>query len=291
MDDATYRRKADKLLRACSNNGNLGHCIGCDKFVVSATPKIPHTKGCPVEELLSAGAEPTLADAIQHFRIGGMCTCDVVGHAPTCAAQAVIPVPPWLCGQAGCGGTSERPCRARRRSPRGRGSCARGRAPVDDATFRRRAHALLTTITESDGQCSDPMCLSTDNTKHVAGCLMAELLAAGPSSGLPVAGCPCETCKAKPATDPDAPVRLYASEDRLDNARRTVMIRPSLIIAASEGCGLHGEVFVRLRIRGSGALYVRRFRDGKPGPDGRWQMGEISSTSPCRAIPEPWRNV
>lgn len=54
MNDATYRLKAAKLLSACSNNGNLGHCIACDKFVAGG---MPHAKGCPAEELLLAGAE------------------------------------------------------------------------------------------------------------------------------------------------------------------------------------------------------------------------------------------
>lgn len=84
MDDATYRRKADKLLRACSNNGNLGHCIGCDKFVVSETPKIPHTKGCPVEELLSAGAdEPDCGAPIENGSIRVACNLKR-GHAALC---------------------------------------------------------------------------------------------------------------------------------------------------------------------------------------------------------------
>ena len=56
MNDATFRRKAHAVLRACGNSGEFGHCIGCGKFV---TEGIAHSPNCPVEELLVAGPTET----------------------------------------------------------------------------------------------------------------------------------------------------------------------------------------------------------------------------------------
>lgn len=53
MTDAEFRRKAWHLIVQCSQNGNLGHCIACGKFVDGGER---HGAGCPVPELLAAGA-------------------------------------------------------------------------------------------------------------------------------------------------------------------------------------------------------------------------------------------
>ena len=53
MTDAEFRRKAWHLLIQASQNGNLGHCIACNRFVAGGER---HGAGCPVPELLAAGA-------------------------------------------------------------------------------------------------------------------------------------------------------------------------------------------------------------------------------------------
>lgn len=169
---------------------------------------------------------------------------------------------------------------------------------MDDAEFRRRAHALLDDLaTEGNVRRSDAWA-GGDEAKA--------LIAAGPSSGLPVAGCPCETCKAKPATDPDAPVRIEAvltdpaatlkECDWADPFQPYVglgvtYLRPSLIVLAREGqwygpCSIP-RWWVRLDLRDGGALFVKRDKIAK-GSGGTFVVAEWS---PCRAIPEPWRNV
>lgn len=148
---------------------------------------------------------------------------------------------------------------------------------MNDADFRRRAHEVIRRLVRGPYR---PGCATTIDETSEGETEIEAVLAAGPGSA-----------------DPDAPVTLcsYESDPRETSrpppSQGNVMIRPSLIVAAVVHALPHSGQFVHLRLRGPAHLYIRREMYYQPSADGGLGNAGILSSSPCRAIPDPWRNV